>query len=102
MSCIPPQAPRITVNLADILTRLARESGVDEAAAQRFPGGKVTYGSAASGREIPIEEGGDIQKGTGRITKAEDFEGEGGPEDQLKRKTEERPGDDDIRSNVRN
>lgn len=51
-------------------TRAADESGVDVKGAQRFPGGDVRYGSAASGagdnREIPFEEGGDIQKGTGR------------------------------------
>ena len=44
----------------------AAESGVDEAAARKFPGGNVTYGSAASGagdnREIPIEEGGEMTK----------------------------------------
>lgn len=42
----------------------ADESGVDAAAASKFPGGSVTVGSAASGagdnREIPVEEGGDI------------------------------------------
>jgi hypothetical protein len=40
------------------------ESGVDEAGAQKFPGGSVTYGSAATGRgdnrEIPEREGGSI------------------------------------------
>ena len=42
----------------------AAESGVDETAAKKFPGGNVTYGSAASGagdnREIPVEEGGEV------------------------------------------
>ena len=47
----------------------ADESGVNAAAANKFPGGGVTYGSAASGaggnREIPPEEGGDINRATG-------------------------------------
>lgn len=41
---------------------LGLESGVNEAGAEKFPGGSVTYGSAASGRgdnrEIPESEGG--------------------------------------------
>jgi len=36
----------------------------------RFPGASMTYGSAASGagdnREIPVEEGGDVLKGSGQ------------------------------------
>ena len=56
------------------------EVGVDENIATKFPGATVTTGSAASGagdnREIPIEEGGDIDA-KGRPTKAKDFEGEG-------------------------
>lgn len=43
---------------------LALESGVNEAGAEKFPGGSVTYGSAASGRgdnrEIPESEGGSM------------------------------------------
>lgn len=39
---------------------------MDEAAASRFPGGDVQYGSAASGagdnREIPLSEGGDLKE----------------------------------------
>ena len=42
----------------------ATESGIDEAAVNKYPGGEVKIGSAASGagdnREIPVEEGGDI------------------------------------------
>lgn len=42
----------------------ATESGVDTSVESKFPGAKVTYGSAASGagdnREIPVEEGGDL------------------------------------------
>jgi len=42
----------------------ANESGVDTAAADKFPGSNVKIGSAASGagdnREIPVDEGGDL------------------------------------------
>ena len=62
------------------LTQHVYEVGVDENIAAKFPGSTVTTGSAASGagdnREIPIEEGGDIDA-KGRPTKARDFEGEG-------------------------
>ncbi|KAF4301154.1 hypothetical protein GTA08_BOTSDO07143 [Botryosphaeria dothidea] len=81
------------------------ESGVDIARAQQFPGGDVRYGSAASGagnnREIPLEEGGDIQKGTGRLTKAGDFEGVGGPEDKARLYRDANPGNDDVTENAR-
>jgi hypothetical protein len=83
---------------------LAQDSGVDENIADKFPGASVTVGSAASGagdnREIPVEEGGDIDA-RGRVTKAKDFEGEGGPETKAERYAEENPGADDIRSNIR-
>ncbi|KAL9114786.1 MAG: hypothetical protein Q9227_001466 [Pyrenula ochraceoflavens] len=103
----PPQISSCPPSrLSSLTTPLALESGVDVARAEKFPGGSVTYGSAASGRgdnrEIPVEEGGDIQRGTGRTTKAADFEGEGGPEDKLRRKIDEQPGDDEIRGNVSN
>jgi hypothetical protein len=69
----------------------------------------VTYGSAASGagdnREIPTAEGGRQQRGTGRMTKAGDFdEGEAviGPEDVARRIGEEERGRDDVRGNIRN
>ena len=46
------------------------ESGIDESAVRKFPGSEVTVGSAASGagdnREIPVEEGGDINRATGQ------------------------------------
>jgi len=81
------------------------ESGVDEAVQGKFPGADVTYGSAASGagdnREIPLSEGGDIDKTTGRPYKARDFEGVGGPEDKQKLYEQEHPGNDDVQSNVR-
>jgi hypothetical protein len=67
----------------------AKESGVDAAVENKFPGADVTYGSAATGREIPPEQGGGLQRGTGRITKGVDFEkGEAGegPEDVARRK----------------
>ena len=35
------------------------------------------------------------------MTKAGDFEGEGGPEDKAAVHAEERPGDDDVRGNIR-
>ncbi|KAK4922537.1 hypothetical protein LTR66_010295 [Elasticomyces elasticus] len=81
------------------------ESGVDESVTQKFPGSEVTYGSAASGagdnREIPVEEGGDINPATGKPTKARDFEGVGGPEDKARLHEEANPGNDDVRSNIR-
>ncbi|KUJ11820.1 uncharacterized protein LY89DRAFT_593649 [Mollisia scopiformis] len=83
----------------------ANESGVNEGVETRFPGASVTYGSAASGagdnREIPVEEGGDILKGSGQPTKARDFEAVGGPEDKSEFDRVERGGDDDVRGNVR-
>lgn len=45
-----------------------------------------------------------MQKGTGKLTKAEDFDqGEAGegPEDILKRREQDNGGDDDIRGNIR-
>lgn len=48
----------------------AGESGVNENVTAKFPGSSVTVGSAASGagdnREIPVEEGGSINKETGQ------------------------------------
>jgi len=48
----------------------ALESGVDEGVRSKFPGADVTYGSAASGagnnREIPLSEGGDVSRETGK------------------------------------
>ena len=44
----------------------ALESGVDAGVTSKFPGSAVVVGSAASGagdnREIPVEEGGDIDE----------------------------------------
>ncbi|KAL9635869.1 MAG: hypothetical protein Q9164_003199 [Protoblastenia rupestris] len=82
----------------------ARESGVDTSVTSKFPGSEVKYGSAASGagdnREIPIDEGGE-EKGSGRSTKARDFEGAGGPETKQQLYNEANPGNDDVESNVR-
>jgi len=90
---------------------LADESGIDQGADAKFSefGAQSNYGSSASGagnnRDIPVEEGGDIQKGTGRLTKAGDFDqgapGEG-PEDVAKRQAEAYGGDDSVRSNITN
>ncbi|KAK5161621.1 hypothetical protein BJ546DRAFT_1070454 [Cryomyces antarcticus] len=81
------------------------DSGVDDSVTNKFPGSTVTIGSAASGagdnREIPVEEGGNISKETGRPTKARDFEGAGGPEDKAAQHEDANPGDDDVRSNIR-
>lgn len=61
----------------------------------------MTYGSAATGREIPPEAGGGIQRGTGKTTKDVDFEGYGGPEDKAARFAEEHGGSDDaVRAHV--
>ncbi len=53
-----------------IVYAIVLESGVDAIVEKKFPGAKVTYGSAASGRgdnrAIPLEEGGDI-KPDGRL-----------------------------------
>ena len=75
----------------------------------KFPGSTAEYGSKVSGagdnREIPLEEGGDIQKGTGRVTKAGDFEqgepGEG-PEHVRQKYEQQFGGNDDVRGNIRN
>ena len=107
---------------------IVEESGVNEAVTTKFPGSEVKVGSAASGagdnREIPLDEGGDIDRKTGRYvgtwkylpnmvlliskfnvlhrpTKARDFEGEGGPEDKAALYAEANPGSDDVGSNVR-
>ena len=70
---------------------------------RKFPGSTAEYGSKVSGagdnREIPVEEGGDIHKGTGRPTKARDFDqGEAGegPEYIAREAAEERGGDQDT------
>ena len=61
------------------------------------------YGSHVSGagdnRDIPVEEGGDIQKGSGRLTKAGDFDQGGageGPEGILRMREEQNPGSDEF------
>ena len=98
-----------TLNLyvADILV-LADESGIDDSVTNKFPGSTAEYGSKTSGagnnREIPPEVGGDVQKGTGRMTKAGDFDqGEAGegPEDVARRRAQDQGGSDDVRENIR-
>ena len=82
----------------------ADEVGVNENIDTKFPGASVTTGSAASGagdnREIPLEEGGDLDD-KGRPTKAKHFEGEGGPETKAQQYAEDNPGNDDVRGNLR-
>ncbi|KAI5203515.1 hypothetical protein E4T42_08035 [Aureobasidium subglaciale] len=82
------------------------ESGVDESVRNKFPGADVTYGSAASGagnnRDIPLSEGGDINPSTGKLYKAGDFEGAGGPETKADIHRENAGGNDEVRSNIRN
>ena len=74
----------------------------------KFPGSTAEYGSQTSGagsnRDIPPEEGGGFHKGTGRMTKAGDFDqGEAGegPEDIARRAAEDRGGDNDVVSNTK-
>jgi len=75
------------------------DSGVDETVTSKFPGSTVTVGSAASGagdnREIPVEEGGDVDA-RGRPTKARDFEGDGGPETKADNYARDNEGSDDV------
>jgi len=85
------------------------ESGIDQSVEKKFPGSTADYGSHVSGagnnRDIPPEEGGDIQKGTGRMTKAGDFDqGEAGegPEDISRKRAEMYGGENDVRTNIAN
>lgn len=92
-----------------LISSPADESGIDQSVTNKFPGSTAEYGSHTSGagnnRDIPLSEGGDIQKGTGRLTKASDFDqgepGEG-PEDIARRTQEELGGEDDVRGNMKN
>lgn len=114
IQCYPKNSFPITLTLSRLITLsspTATESGVDATAENKFPGSQVTYGSAASGagdnREIPSEEGGAQQRGTGRMTKAGDFDqGEAGegPEDVARRREEDdsEAGSDTVRGNVGN
>lgn len=94
---------------ADRLLSVATESGIDQSVTNKFPGSTAEYGSKVSGagdnREIPEEEGGGVQKGTGRVTKAGDFDkGEAGegPEDVAAKYARDQGGNDDVRSNIKN
>ena len=77
---------------------------MNEDLTDKFPGSTVTVGSAASGqggnREIPVDEGGSVDD-RGRASKAKDFEGEGGPEDEVLKAVEERGGDNDVGGNIK-
>ena len=86
----------------------ADESGIDQSVTSKFPGSTAEYGSHVSGagnnRDIPPEEGGDRVKGSGRMTKAGDFDqGEAGegPEDVSARWAQDFGGEDDVRENIR-
>ncbi|KAF2211722.1 hypothetical protein CERZMDRAFT_68432 [Cercospora zeae-maydis SCOH1-5] len=81
----------------------ANESGVNENVETKFPGATVKIGGQGAGdnREIPLDEGGSINKETGQPTKAKDFEGPGGPEDKAAIDAANRGGDNDIRENIR-
>ncbi|KAK5687289.1 hypothetical protein LTS10_001427 [Elasticomyces elasticus] len=65
----------------------------------------VNYGSSASGagdnRDISLEEGGDINPDTGKLFKAKDYEGLGGPEDKAQAYSEAFGGDNAVRGNIR-
>ncbi|USP78970.1 hypothetical protein yc1106_06244 [Curvularia clavata] len=79
------------------------ESGVDTSVENKFAGAQVKYGSAATGREIPLDEGGSI-KANGQTTKDVDFAhgGVGAPEERDQAFAERHGGDDSVRGNVRN
>ncbi|KAK4627114.1 hypothetical protein CLAFUW4_04561 [Fulvia fulva] len=85
------------------LSDSARESGVNEDVISKFPGSTVQIGGQGAGdnRQIPLEEGGSINPGTGKPTKAGDFEGVGGPEDKARIYADQNGGDDAIRGNIR-
>ncbi|KAG9512168.1 hypothetical protein KCU99_g8832, partial [Aureobasidium melanogenum] len=82
----------------------ALESGVDESVSNKFPGAEVTVGStgASDNQRIPLSEGGDINPSTGKLHKAGEFNGVGGPEDKAQIYRETQGGQDDVRSNIRN
>ncbi|CAD6569012.1 MAG: hypothetical protein TREMPRED_004996 [Tremellales sp. Tagirdzhanova-0007] len=79
------------------------DSGINENVTAQFPGSTVQIGGTKRGENptIPDEEGGEINKASGRQTKANEFEGEGGPEDKIRQAETDRPGDDDVTGNVR-
>ncbi|KAJ5625878.1 hypothetical protein N7510_002187 [Penicillium lagena] len=91
----PPDA---NYSLTDLI---ALESGVDEMVNQRFPQAttvKYGPGSTASGsdhRKVPEDEGG-TRDDRGRLPQASQFQGAGGPEDNVKIESERRPGDQDT------
>ncbi|OQE21038.1 hypothetical protein PENSTE_c012G01597 [Penicillium steckii] len=79
----------------------AQESGVNELVEKQFPeAGEVKYGpgATASGsdhRVIPEDEGG-TRDDRGRLPNADQFKGKGGPEDNVKMESEQRPGDQEV------
>ena len=53
-----------------LMPAAANESGIDQSVTNKFPGSTAEYGSATSGagdnREIPVSEGGEIDRVTGQ------------------------------------
>jgi len=100
---IAKQAERDLNSQKAPLSDSTQESGVNENVEKKFPGAEVKIGGqgASDNRQIPVSEGGDINPVTGKQTKAADFEGVGGPEDKAAIDREVRPGDNDIRDNIR-
>jgi hypothetical protein len=86
-----------------MLPSTAQESGVNENVEAKFPGAEVKIGGqgASDNRQIPVSEGGSINPTTGKLYKAGDFQGVGGPEDTAAIEREVRGGDNDIRDNIR-
>jgi hypothetical protein len=112
---------------------------VNEGVTSQFPGSTVQIGGTKRGENptIPDEEGGELNKASGRYvsifsfllpplppfllntiytarpsrcrwasltfrqTKANEFEGKGGPEDKIDQAVVDRPGDQDVTANVR-
>lgn len=66
----PPPPPSTHYEPPTDTPSSAKDSGVNENVINKFPGSEVKIGSAASGagdnREIPLDEGGDINPRTGQ------------------------------------
>ena len=109
MSCVPAKQLWPAVSIGNPQSRKDFETnggldepGVNENIDTKFPGASVAVGStgASGNREIPLEEGGDLDD-KGRPTKAKHFEGQGGPETKAQLHAEQNPGADDVRENIR-
>lgn len=94
--CLPPKSWGDT----DYQYLIAREGGIDQSVTEKFPGSTAEYTS----REIPDEEGGGRQRGTGKQTKQADFDqGEAGegPDDIAKQRAQNYGGDMDVKDSLR-